>query len=149
MNHQIRLYVGSVCAAASLAVAGLYWVAPRVPPEAVTAVAVLSGLAIVAELLGFLLPSAARGSIAFIPYLAAVFLAPSWVTIAAVVVVKAVSDRLAGAQPIKAAFNVAQHALALTLAIFAYRALEGQSFLSFPTASLAHLTGLAGLATFV
>jgi putative nucleotidyltransferase with HDIG domain len=148
MNRLIRWYVGSVSVAALLAVAGLYWAAPRVPPEAVTAVAVLSGLAIVAELLGFLLPSAARGSIAFIPYLAAVFLAPNWVTIAAVVVVKGAGDRLAGAQPIKAAFNVAQHTLALTLAIFAYRALGGESFLSFPTATLAHLTGLTGLATF-
>ena len=38
--------------------------------EEVFAISLLSVLAIVAELLGFVLPNSARGSIAFIPYLA-------------------------------------------------------------------------------
>jgi hypothetical protein len=137
-----------VCLAAAATGTTLYLRDPSINPEALTAVCLLSGLAVVAELLGFLLPRAARGSVAFIPYLAAVLIAPSWVTIAAVLVVKAMTQHLVRAAAIKGVFNVAQHCLAFALAILVYDALGGESFLAANSKSLAGLTGSAGIATF-
>jgi putative nucleotidyltransferase with HDIG domain len=148
MSRITRIYVALVCLAALAATTALYLHDPGVSAEAVMAVSLLSGLAVVAELLGFLLPRAARGSVAFIPYLAAVLIAPSWITVAAVVGVKAITERITGQQAIKAAFNIAQHCLALALAVLVYRSLGGVSFLAVESKSLAALTGSAGLATF-
>jgi putative nucleotidyltransferase with HDIG domain len=148
MSQATRLYVAFVCVAAVVAATGLYLHDPRVTPGAVAAVCLLSGLAVVAELLAYLLPRAARGSVAFIPYLAAVLIAPSWITVVAVVAVKAITERLVGIAAIKAAFNVAQHCLSLALAIVVYRTLGGVSFLEVESRTLSSLTGAAGLATF-
>ncbi len=92
MSLATKLYVTVVCAAAGAGLALLYYHDPLVPSEAVAAVSLLAGLAVVAELLAFLLPRGAHGSIAFIPYLAAVLVAPSWVTVGAVVAVDADGD---------------------------------------------------------
>jgi hypothetical protein len=148
MSRITRIYVALVCVAAVAAAGALYLDDPGASSEAVTAISLLSGLAVVAELLGFLLPRAARGTVAFIPYLAAVLIAPSWITVAAVVAVKVITERLAGQQPIKAAFNISQHCLALALAIVVYKAFGGVSFLTVGSKSLASLTGVAGIATF-
>jgi hypothetical protein len=148
MSRMTRTYVALVCLAAAAAASAVYLREPETSAEAIAAVSLLSGLAVVAELLAFTLPQAARGSVAFIPYLAAVLVAPSWVTVAAVLAVKAVTERLAGAELIKAAFNVGQHCLALALAVLVYRSLGGVSFLTVESRSLAALTGSAGIATF-
>jgi putative nucleotidyltransferase with HDIG domain len=148
MSRITRIYVALVCLAAAAVGTGLYLLDPGITSEAVAAVSLLSGLAIVAELLAFMLPRAARGSVAFIPYLAAVLIAPSWFTVAAVVSVKAVTERLAGVQAIKAAFNVSQHCLALSFAVLVYTGLGGVSFLTVEDKSLLALTGSSGLATF-
>jgi putative nucleotidyltransferase with HDIG domain len=148
MTRGTRLYVALTCVAALAAATILRAHEPAISDEAAAAVAMLSALAILAELLGFLLPSGARGTVAYIPYLAAVLVAPSWVTIIAVCGVKLITERLAGVTPIKAAFNTAQHCLALSLAIAAYIALGGVSFLSIADQGLAWLTRSVGLATF-
>jgi hypothetical protein len=148
MSRTTRIFVALVCLAAVAATTVLYLHDPGVDSEAVTAVALLSGLAIVAELLGYLLPRAARGSVAFIPYLAAVVIAPSWFTVCAVVAVKGLTEKLRGAQSIKAAFNVGQHCLSLALAVLVYRGLGGVSFLAVESNRLVDLTAATGIATF-
>ena len=91
MSRFTQIYVGVVCTAALIAAALLRLSDSAASSREVTAVAVLAGLAIVAELLSFLLPSGGRGTVAHIPYLAAVLVAPSWVTVAAACGVKMVS----------------------------------------------------------
>jgi hypothetical protein len=111
-------------------------------------VTLLSGFAIVAEMLGFWLPRGGRGTVAFIPYLAAILIAPSWISVAAVAAVKAITERLTGSPAIKAAFNISQHCLALAVAVLVYRRLGGMSFLAIEGKGLSDITAVAGLATF-
>lgn len=148
MNRIIRTYVAVVCCAAVAACAGIYAYDPIVTRSAVTAVALLSGFALVAELLGFWLPRGARGSVAFIPYLGAILIAPSWISVVAAVAVKAVTERWTGSATIKGAFNIAQYGVALALAVVVYRGLGGVSFLSMESPGLAHATAVAGVAGF-
>jgi hypothetical protein len=148
MTRYARLYVGLVCIAALAAAIALRAHQPAIGGDAITAIAVLSGLAIVAELLGFLLPWGARGSVAHIPYLAAVLVAPNWITVAAACAVKAITERLGTVAPVKAAFNVGQTCLALSLSIAAYTALGGVNFLTIADQGLESLTRSAGLAAF-
>jgi HD-GYP domain-containing protein (c-di-GMP phosphodiesterase class II) len=148
MNRNARIYVAIVCLAGVMAAGGVYLQAPVVPPGAVTAIAVLSALALVAEMLAFVLPHAARGSVAYIPYFAAVLLSPTWATIVAVVAVKVLGEKLIAAPRIKAIFNVAQHSLLLGAAVTVYLSLGGKSFLSVESTDLASLTKSAGLPAF-
>ncbi len=84
----------------------------------------------VAEMLAFLLPHGARGSIAFIPYLASALVAPHWVSVAAIVMVALIVQISHRTRAEALIFNVAQQALTLTVAILAYRGLGGESFLA-------------------
>jgi putative nucleotidyltransferase with HDIG domain len=110
------------------------------------AILILGGLAVVADMLAFLLPHGARGSIAFIPYLASVLIVPHWsalVVIASVTGVMLLSRRV---QLEELVFNVAQQTLTLAIAILVYEGLGGESFLSLSGASLAMVTQKMGLA---
>lgn len=89
----------------------------------------LSFLALVAETLGLVLPNSARGSLAFIPYLASAVIVPNWTAVVAIAVVRAISDIPRHVEKRTLAFNVATHALTLSAAIWTFRALGGQSML--------------------
>ena len=71
-------------------------------------VLLLAGLAVTGEVLGYLLPHAARGSIAIVPYLSMVVLVPSWFGVVAALCVKAVTEAVARVPVHKLVFNVAQ-----------------------------------------
>jgi putative nucleotidyltransferase with HDIG domain len=104
----------------------------------------LAALAILSEVLAFLLPRATRGSLAFIAYLAMVVLVPSWVSALAVLIVKAATESRARIPRHKAVFNVAQHIIGMSLAILLYRSLGGVSLLDIAPTSLRHVTQVAG-----
>ena len=95
-------------------------------------------------MLAFLLPHGARGSIAFIPYLASALVAPHWVSVAAIVMVALIVQISHRTRAEALIFNVAQQALTLTVAILAYRGLGGESFLGLQL-SFAELTRNMGL----
>jgi len=145
MNLRTRLFIAGTCVSSVGLGAALFRHAPDVRPETMTAVLLLGSLAAIAEILAFMLPGAARGSIAFIPYLAAVLVAPSWVTVATVAAVKALMETVLRAEPVKGVFNVAQHALAVGAAIGTYLALGGKGVLDLPDHGIAQLTFEIGL----
>jgi hypothetical protein len=144
MTHKIRLYIATVGLLALGSGAGLYVWHPEVSAEQVVAVLLLSGLAVVAEMLVFLLPRA-KGSIAFIPYLASVLIAPGWLAVLAIAGVKALAETLSSARRAFALFNAAQHALTSAVAIAVYRLCGGEGLLAYSTGTIAHLTVEAGL----
>lgn len=131
--------------AAAVVAAALYLRTPETSAQALAAVALLSGLAIAADLLAFTLPRAARGSVAFIPYLAAVLIAPGWLAVVAAVPVKAIAERLSGIPTIKAVFNTGQTCLSLGIAVFIYTATGGSAFLESTDTRLHALTQADGL----
>jgi putative nucleotidyltransferase with HDIG domain len=141
-------FIALVCIAAAAAAAGVHALEPAVPPNSFAPVLLLSSLAIMAELLTFLLARSAAGSIAFIPYLAAVFIVPNWITLVAVSGVRVIVE-LRGRSIIKSVFNVAQHLLATALAVFIYRALGGVSLLQLRDYAFVEASLRAGLPALV
>src|SRR5437867_13047106 len=117
MNRKLGLYRTAIAIAALTSGLGLFFRAPVVTREDFFAILLWSVLAIVAELLGFVLPNSARGSIAFIPYLACALVVPSWSTIIGVVVVKALVEATNRNKISSSLLNVALHALSVSGAI--------------------------------
>jgi putative nucleotidyltransferase with HDIG domain len=112
----------------------------------VTDALILCALAITAELLSFLLPRAATGSIGFIPYFAAAVVVPSWPSVACVIAVKTVGELWTRRTPIKAVLNVSSHALMELVAIAVYTGLGGVSLRLIPELrDLTHVTRIAGV----
>ena len=89
-------------------------------PEQTAAIVMLCSFALVGDLLTFLLPRGALGSIGFIPTLCAVLVAPSWYTVIAIASQKTIAEVARKADPQKILFNVATHGLCVGLAILAY-----------------------------
>jgi putative nucleotidyltransferase with HDIG domain len=119
------MYVGAVAVAALALVWRLYSYNPTVNSGQLQAVFCFALLSIFAQSLRYHLARGATGSIAFIPYLAVAALVPTWVAVVAVGVSVLVVE-LGGRRPaLKVLFNVAQHVLAVGLAIGAYVNLGG------------------------
>ena len=146
-NHaDSRTHLCLVVACVALAAAVLLFLGSApISAEALDGIVLLSAFAMIAEMLAFLLPHGARGSIAFIPYLASALIAPHWLSVAAIVLVATVVQASHRTRPEALIFNVAQQALTLTVAILAYQGLGGESFLTVPHDNFAALTRTMGL----
>lgn len=142
-----------VCAIVALAVASTAWLAavqPSVSGSEVSAILFFSALAIGAEMLAIVLAgNQVSGSVAFIPYLAAVLTVPSWIAVAAVLLVKLSVELVRRIPAIKATFNASTHGLALAAAIVVYLALGGEGFVDHGTINIGLLTGEFGIAAFL
>jgi putative nucleotidyltransferase with HDIG domain len=148
MKLQTRVYIILIGVAAVVSTAALYRHAPGITKDQIIAVLVLSALAIAGDSLGVLLPRSATGSLAFIPYFASAMLVPSWLSVAAVFCERAIAEIVARRDPTKAWFNVVQHTLALSIAVWIYLGLGGQALLGIGDTALSpvHLTRAVGLA---
>ncbi len=144
-KNRFPLIAGATAVAAFAATALLYANSPPLPRDGFQTLVVLAVLALVAELLSFLLPHGARGSIAFIPYLASALIVPHWYSVVAIVVVSAITQIVIKSQFDRGLFNIAQHALTLGVAILVYRGLGGDSFFTLGHASIADTTQAFGL----
>src|SRR5688500_6859582 len=111
MASRINGYVAAVCAAALGSGVLLHQVAPTYRPEFVTAAFCFAALGVFANALSYRLARGASGGIAFIPFLTASILAPSWITLVAVAVSVTIVEAFARRAFVKAAFNVAQYTL--------------------------------------
>jgi hypothetical protein len=125
MNRRVQAYVTVVGVIAALGIAAVYRLAPLVDSSAVQAVVCFGILGVFAEILRYRLAPETFGSIAFIPFTAVVCLTPSWVSIVMVVAVIGVGGVFLGQSPVKVVFNVAQYAVAQSVAILVYRAFGG------------------------
>lgn len=145
MNWKTRAYVGCVTLLALLGGFAVYMHAPAMAQSTMTDALMLCALAIVAEILCYLLPNSARGSIGFVPYFAAAIVVPAWPSVAAVILVKASAEMLSRIAPIKALLNVAAHAIMQLIVITVYLNLGGLSLRTVPDIrDLAHLTRVSG-----
>ncbi len=105
--------------------------APAPGPPQVTLLVTLGVLALTAELLSFLLPGGAKGSISFIPNTAAFLLVPNYTALLAIVLPRLVAE-VSQRRPLqKKAFNVAQSIIAHCAAILAFRASGGVALSSY------------------
>ncbi len=140
MSSATRWYVVAAAVVAVLLGAMVSFVAPSPSSTVVLDVALLSVLAIAGESLSILLPRSATGSMGGIPYFALALVVPSWPSILAVGVVRALLELIARREPIKAVFNVSSHVVMEAIAVGVYVALGGQSLQALP--DLVHLTSV-------
>lgn len=151
MRLRIALYIGSIAAAAGLASWLLYLHYPAVRNDQLIAIVVLAGLAISAEMLNFLLPRSATGSLAFIPFFAAAIIVPNWPTVAAITLESMLVELAVRRGLPKALFNISQRACSVSAAIWIYLELGGTGLLQIQRSDLApvHVTGLVGIAALI
>ncbi len=133
MNRKVRTFV---CATVLAALASLYLVVRTggvIDSAAIRATICFVVIAIMADALQYRLASATVGTIAFIPFLALICLAPSWLATASVATVILVGALYTRQNAIKATFNVAQYTIAAAVSTWCYLKLGGQSLLAQPT----------------
>ncbi|MDP9178872.1 MAG: HD-GYP domain-containing protein [Gemmatimonadota bacterium] len=109
----------------------LYWMDPLVTASAVQAAIVFAVLSAVCEMLAYKKAGRSEsGSIAFLPILASVILAPNWVTVGTVTIATLLVQVANRRVFIKGVFNVVQAALWVALSIAAYKSLGGTAFVA-------------------
>lgn len=133
MSRKVRTFV---CATVLAALASVYLVVHAggaIDGAAIRATICFVVIAIMADALQYRLASATVGTIAFIPFLALICLAPSWLATASVAVVILVGALYTRQNGIKASFNVAQYTIAAAVSTWCYLKLGGQSLLVAPS----------------
>jgi hypothetical protein len=136
MRNRIQRYVGINCLLAVLAVLALYAYRPEMAFAHPSAAFWLSGLGILAQMMLFSLPQGGGGTIAFIPFLALVLVAPHWTSAVSVGLAYVIAEGLSRRPLIKGVFNVAQMALSIALGTLCYLAFGGESILRAPMEEL-------------
>lgn len=150
MRKVTRVYVASVAAAAVIGTLLLYRSAPSASSAMLSDALILCALAITAELLSYLLPRSATGSIGFIPYFAAAIVVPGWPSVVSVILIKSVSELWARRAPIKALLNISAHAVMELVAVSVFLGLGGKSLRSIgDLLNLTHVTYVAGIPALV
>lgn len=142
MIKRIESYVLAVVALAFFSAAWLFRIPLDPSVDSIRAAICFATLGTFAHLLRYPLARGASGSIAFIPYLATIALAPNWIAVLAIAASVAVVEVAIRRQPTKAIFNIAQHALSAASAVFAFTMLGGTSLLASPGVQVAPLIGL-------
>jgi putative nucleotidyltransferase with HDIG domain len=142
---KVNRFVHLICILASLAALLLWQQAPPAGNWNIGTTATLAALAITAELMGFLLPRGASGSISFIPYMTTVLLVPNFAALGAIVGSRAVVEVVRGRAPLKIAFNTAQLLLTYSVAISAYLILGGESLFALRDLGVAEVTLRVGV----
>ena len=145
---KVKWYVATVCAIAICGGFFLYRSTPSIPADGVGTLATLACLALTAELLAFVLPRGARGSIAFIPYIATVLLVPNFAALVTIALSKAISEFAGKRERVRQVFNVAQLSVTICATIFVYRALGGQSLLALKHVPIQEITLSVGAPAF-
>lgn len=130
MSNRIRIYVGSLVVLACAAAALAYFLEPEVT-WALSGAAICFGvLSAVCGMLEYQkVARSEAGSIAFLPILASVLVAPSWITVLSVGIATACVEVASRRALIKGVFNVSQAVFWVSVAILSYRTLGGTPLL--------------------
>ena len=126
-NTSTQHFVVAVTVAAVTASAVLFLVSPGFDVSSLQAALFFALVGFVAISLAYQLAHGAQGSIAHLPFLSAVLVAPGFTSVVAVAAAVLVGELLAGREGLKTLFNVAQHSLGCALAALVFLALGGSS----------------------
>lgn len=127
MRQRVQFFVYAVAAAALVAVALLYLQDSPASFAQLSGAAMFVGLGVVATLFRYQFSKQAFGSIAFLPFLVAVTLLPSWSTAVMIGAATAIGEFSQKKQNLKRIFNVAQYSLASAISIAIFGSLGGLS----------------------
>lgn len=116
------LTVGCICFAATVVIS------PEPPEHLLYAALGLAAFAVIAELFEYRMPEGGSGSIAIIPILAIVLVAPSWQGVVVVTGCEIIHQAIKRRVLQKAVFNVGQAVLSISVAVVVYTTAGGRSF---------------------
>jgi len=122
-----KVFVVIVALAALVATGALFLVSPGLDSESVRAAAFFALVGLVAHALAYQLAHGATGSIAHLPFLSAVLVAPGFASSAAIGAAVVAGELLVRRERVKALFNVSQHVFACALSALVYLGLGGKS----------------------
>ena len=130
MSNRIRIYVGTLVALACAASTCVFFTAPEISSSLIKAAACFAVLSAICGMLEYQkVARSEAGSIAFLPIIASIIVAPSWITVAFVGLATATNELVSRRAPIKGVFNVSQAVLWVSVATLSYKALGGVSLL--------------------
>ena len=138
-------FIRTVCLLAGASALALWIYAPPRVDWTFRTVLTLAAFALTAELMAFLLPRGASGSIAFVPYMTAVMLVPNFAALLAIPAARFLGEAARRKDPRKTLFNVAQLTLAYSVAIMVYRWTGGRSLFDLRELQVADVTVLVGI----
>lgn len=124
---QIRTFVVLVVVLAAIALSTLTAIGPSSEPRDIFVAACFMIVGLLSQALSYRSASGAFGSIAFIPFLSLIILAPNWTSVGAIALSVTCVEIVARRRLIKAVFNAAQFVLASAFSALAYDALGGWS----------------------
>ena len=120
-----RQFVVGAALSACISVAVFAHVHPGLTWENTWAAGFFALIGLMAQALGHRLPRGVTGSIAFIPFLSALAVAPGLPLVATVALAVLCAEIIQRRETLKAAFNVSQYVLAICVAILTYVSLGG------------------------
>jgi hypothetical protein len=126
---RVTRYVISTCVAAVATTVAAGLARPTITEAYVQATLCLAVLGFAAHMLMHELPRGGRGTIAFLPFLSAVLLAPSPLVVLAVATAVWLGEWRTNRELLKRVFNVAQMSFAVAAAMLTYTAIGGQPLL--------------------
>ena len=148
MRSRVRFFIFSLSGIGALAAAIVYLQEPWPNWLLLKAALCFAALGAMSGLLAYKkVGRSESGSIAFLPLLAAIIVAPVWTTVLTTAIAMALVEVLNKRKAVKAVFNVMQSVLAVSFAILAYRSMGGESLLG--DVHINTLAFLAALAVFV
>jgi putative nucleotidyltransferase with HDIG domain len=136
MPNRTLLYVTGVAVCAVVVNGILFVLAPETNTVEMRAALWMAAIGLLAHMMLFRLPRGGSGSIAFIPFLAAAIIAPSWLAAIAASLSVLTTEIGYRRATIKAFFNVMQTSLAMGAAIIAFHLVGGRSLLEGSSLSL-------------
>jgi putative nucleotidyltransferase with HDIG domain len=145
MQLRVKFYVLGIVALALTASTAVFVGGSAGATSALGDALLLCSLAIAGELLSFVLPYKAVGTIGYIPYFAAAVLVPGWQSVLGVALVRIAMESTSGRAAIKRTLNVASYVLMESTAVLVYLRLGGVGLLHAANkASLTHLASEYG-----
>ena len=130
MSNRIQVYVAFIALSAVIAGGAVFLLSPALTTEWAKAAICFAALSGICGLMQYQkLARNEAGSIAFLPILASILVAPHWFTVVAVGAAHAVVEGLLRRAPLKAVFNIAQPMMWVSVATLSYWSLGGESIL--------------------
>lgn len=130
MKRRVIAFVSAICAIALGVVAVLTLTQPPAPPQSLVALGCMIGWGLIAQTLGEKVGRSFMGSIASIPYLAAIFLVPRVEAVLAIGAAEGLVALSRRSAPLKSLFNIAQTSSAAGLTALVFLGLGGSPMLA-------------------
>jgi putative nucleotidyltransferase with HDIG domain len=121
-----KQFIAAIITASAIAVLAVAYLAPGLDHETIQAAAFFALVGILGQTLAYQLPRGGSGNISFIPFLSGLAVRPGLPLVLAVVLAVTCAEILQRRDSLKAAFNVAQYMLAISLAVCVFTLLGGR-----------------------